>query len=512
MKVERVNGKIKSLDQLLHILNGLRNNGKRIVLSHGIFDVIHPGIIRHIESAKRQGDMLIVSVIKNKDVRRGPSRPIFDERLRAENVASLEYVDYVCLVDDDPPFECLKIIKPDVFAKGEDYRDRDPLISEILKHEEEAIRIAGCKVHFTSDSADVSSTHIINQFLDVYPEETRRYLKDLSKRYTTLQIVNYIRDLKDLRVLIVGDGIVDEYHYCESMGKSPKDHLVVSRYLYEETFAGGSFAVANHIAGLCQEVQLVTLLGRNDTRTDFILSKLKPNIKPKFFYREDAPTIIKRRFVHQYSGQKLFEVCYMNNENIPEECENQLCNYLASQIPSYDLVVIADFGHGILSKNLINLIEDNAKILAVNTQTNSANVGFNMVTKYKDIDYACLDESEVRLAFQDRYGGIDEIVMQVTRRVNAEFLITTLGARGSIGFSPENGFFKAPALATKVVDRIGAGDAFFAFTAPCFAKGMPLDLISFIGNAVGAIAVQIVCNRESVEPDKLIEFISALLR
>jgi sugar/nucleoside kinase (ribokinase family) len=202
----------------------------------------------------------------------------------------------------------------------------------------------------------------------------------------------------------------------------------------------------------------------------------------------------------------------MNNENIPEECESQLCNYLVHQIPNYDLIVVADFGHGILTRRLINLIEDNAKMLAVNTQTNSANMGFNFVTKYKKIDYACIDEPEARLAFQDRHGDITSIVKQITNRVNAKFLIVTIGARGSISFSPKDGLVKTPAFATKVVDRIGAGDAFFAFTAPCFAKGMPPDLISFIGNAVGAIAVQIVCNRESVEPDKLIEFISALLR
>jgi bifunctional ADP-heptose synthase (sugar kinase/adenylyltransferase) len=282
--------------------------------------------------------------------------------------------------------------------------------------------------------------------------------------------------------------------------------------LYDESFAGGSFAIANHIAGICEEVQLVTLLGRNDTRTDFILSKLKPNIKPKFFYREDASTIVKRRFVHQYLGQKLFEICYMNNDRLPEECENQLCNYVASQLPNYDLVVVADFGHGILTKDLISLIEKEAKILAVNTQTNSANMGFNLVTKYKDIDYACIDEPEARLAFQDRHGDISDIVKQIANRVNAKFLIVTIGARGSISFDSRDGFVKTPAFATKVVDRIGAGDAFFAFTSPCFAKGMPPDLISFIGNAVGAIAVQIVCNREPVEPENLFEFIDALLK
>ena len=63
-----------------------------------------------------------------------------------------------------------------------------------------------------------------------------------------------------------------------------------------------------------------------------------------------------------------------------------------------------------------------------------------------------------------------------------------------------------------MVDTIGAGDAFFSFTAPCFARGLPLDLVSFFGNAVGALAVQIVCNKRAVEKDELLEFINTLVK
>lgn len=82
--------------------------------------------------------MLVVTVIKDKDVRRGPGRPVFSEQLRVENVASLEQVDYVSLVDDGIPFECVKLIKPDVFAKGQMHNERDKKIHEkIFKEERE---------------------------------------------------------------------------------------------------------------------------------------------------------------------------------------------------------------------------------------------------------------------------------------------------------------------------------------------------------------------------------------
>lgn len=131
--------KILLLDDLVKKVDKLKEEGKVIVQSHGIFDLIHPGIIKHLSEAKRQGDVLIVTIIKDKDVRRGPGRPIFPENLRAENVSSLEQVDYVCVVDDENPFECLQIIKPDIFAKGQAYKERDHTIHRKIFEEEKEL-------------------------------------------------------------------------------------------------------------------------------------------------------------------------------------------------------------------------------------------------------------------------------------------------------------------------------------------------------------------------------------
>ena len=103
--------KLLLLDDLVKKVERFKRAGKIVVQSHGIFDLIHPGIITHLNSAKKQGDVLIVTVVKDKDVRKGFGRPVFPENLRVGNVASLEQVDYVCLVNDEIPFECLKIIK-----------------------------------------------------------------------------------------------------------------------------------------------------------------------------------------------------------------------------------------------------------------------------------------------------------------------------------------------------------------------------------------------------------------
>ena len=135
---QSIRKKIEDLNGLLSAVKKLKARGKTVVQSHGVFDLIHPGIISHLNSAKKQGDVLVVTVIKDKDVRRGPGRPVFSEQLRVENVASLEQVDYVSLVDDGIPFECVKLIKPDVFAKGQMHNERDKKIHEkIFKEERE---------------------------------------------------------------------------------------------------------------------------------------------------------------------------------------------------------------------------------------------------------------------------------------------------------------------------------------------------------------------------------------
>ena len=189
-------------------------------------------------------------------------------------------------------------------------------------------------------------------------------------------------------MLVIGDAIIDEYHYCEFMGESPKAHLAVSKYLSEEKFAGGSFAIANHIAGLCQQVELVTLLGKSDSREDFILDHLRPNIRPKFFFNDDATTTIKRRFVHQSLDKRLLEVYYINDEEMPGQHEDEIRRYLESAIPSFDLVVVSDYGHGLLTKALRETILGNARTLSVTVQTNSANNVFNLITIYTGIKCA----------------------------------------------------------------------------------------------------------------------------
>lgn len=509
--MENIYKKIKKVEELKEIVADLKKRNKKVVHCHGVFDLVHPGHIRHLAAAKKEGDILIVSLTADRFVKRGPGRPIFNEELRAESLAAIETVDFVCIDHNPTAVDIIQKVRPDVFVKGQDYEIKDKDITGKIYEEEEAIKSVGGRLAFTYDIT-FSSSKLINEYLDVFSPAVREYLKEIAGKYSIDQISGSLKAMKKLRALVIGDAIIDQYFYCESLGRSLKGHIVVTKYLSEESFAGGVFATANNVAELCGEVDLVSILGGQDSFAPFIRQHLAPNVNPRFFLRPDAPTTIKRRFVDPGPDRKMFQICYMNDDQIPLELEEKIISELKRVIPQYDLVVVSDFGHGFISNRLVKLICDLSKSLALNVQTNSANTGFNLVTKYPRADYVSVDEPEIRLAAHQKNLELKAVMEMMLKTCAFKKLMVTRGAKGSVFYSNDSGFHEAPAVASKVVDAIGAGDAFFAYTAPCAAIGMEPDLMSFIGNAVGALAVQIVCNREPVNLVDLMKFITRLLK
>jgi len=490
----------------------LRAAGKTVVQSHGVFDLVHPGIVRHLEEARRQGDLLVVTIAGDRALDEGPVRPIFPEQLRAENAAALSPVDIVCVVDETAPRESLRVLKPDVFAQGQPVTSAERRMHRhLFGGPGTGVDLGAAGLYETLELISSSPT-LLGTFLDIYPDDTRHFLQGFARGRSFEQVRECIDALGEASVTLVGDTIIDEYHYCRPLGKSAKSNHVVNQYLSHEVFAGGALAIANHLAGICREVRLVTLLGEADPREEFIRSHLRPNVVPVFFRRPDGPTIVKKRYLDLYLNQKLFEVNYLQTQPVDGEVEAALLEYLAEALPAADLVLVSDYGHGFITPPVIRSLERHAPALAVNTQNNGANVGYNMITKYRSPNFVCLDESELRWAAQDKEGPIEEVLGTMARLLDCGCLITTLGKSGSIGVTRGGAVNRTPIFSSKVVDTIGAGDAYFAFTAPLALRGVPLDLVSFVGNAAGAIAVKIVGNRRPVEKGELLEFVATLLR
>jgi bifunctional ADP-heptose synthase (sugar kinase/adenylyltransferase) len=358
----------------------------------------------------------------------------------------------------------------------------------------------------------MSSSHLLNEYFQVYPAQARSFLQQLRRRRSAEEVIGELEGLRSLKVLVVGEAIIDEYHYCQAMGKSPKETIVSTRFVEAETFAGGALAAANHVAGFSSRVRLVSVLGSRHSYEGFIRSSLKKNVLPKFFVRPGASTIVKRRFVDPAFLTKMFEVSFLEDGALPERLEKALLRYLSAELPRQDLVLVTDYGHGMIGPKVVDLLCRKARFLAVNTQANSANHGYNVITKYPRADYVCIDEPELRLAVRDRQGDIQKLVLSVFGKMKAKAMVVTRGHRGSMSYSRKEGFVSIPVFSEKIVDRTGAGDAYLALSALCAAAGKDMELVGFAGNAAGALHVATVCNRTPVEPVALYKFVTALLK
>ncbi|HEY4697760.1 MAG TPA: PfkB family carbohydrate kinase [Gallionella sp.] len=272
-----------------------------------------------------------------------------------------------------------------------------------------------------------------------------------------------IESVKDCKVLLVGDTIIDEYHYVMPLSQSAKENLIPVKYRNKEHFAGGVDAAAAHLRSFCNHVDVASA----------------------------GPATRKVRFVDENYLRKLFEIHYqdgMGGRKWPA-------------LSIYDCVIAADFGHGEI-RAASNL--DGAKFLAVSAQTNAANRGYNLITKYPSADYIVIDEPEARLAAADQHGHIEDVIHKLAHGRCEKFVVTQ-GNRGATGYQNGN-FFHQKGLTDLVRDTMGAGDAFFAVTAPMAMTGHMDDLL-MIGNAAGAIKTGIVGHRASVTKEALIDFL-----
>src|SRR5262249_11963057 len=189
-------------------------------------------------------------------------------------------------------------VKGSEFQTGKDRTGAIPL-------EEQTVAAVGGKMAFTDDLT-FSASNLVNRHFPVFPKEVSNYLAGYAARHGTERTLRYLANIGPLKVLVVGEAIIDEYCYCEAIGQSSKEPTLAVKYLNAERFAGGILAVANHIANFADQVTVVSFLGAENSYEDFIQEKLHGKIEKYFLRRAHSPTIVKRRFVEKYFFTKLF--------------------------------------------------------------------------------------------------------------------------------------------------------------------------------------------------------------
>lgn len=124
-----------SPDELRVIVGKLQADGKKVVFTNGVFDILHRGHVEYLNRARSLGDCLVVAVNSDASVRRikGESRPVVAEADRAFVVGSLKCVDYVCIFGEDTPYDVIRILQPDVLVKGADWKIEDVVGRDIVE-------------------------------------------------------------------------------------------------------------------------------------------------------------------------------------------------------------------------------------------------------------------------------------------------------------------------------------------------------------------------------------------
>jgi len=505
------NRKVRQLDELAALLKDLKSEGKRIVHSHGVFDLLHVGHIRHFEEASTMGDVLVVTITGDEHVNKGPHRPTFPQDLRAEAIAALGTVDYVAINRWPLAVNAIKLLLPDTYVKGPDYQDVRKDITGGILEEAAAVKAVGGEIRFTDD-VTFSSSSVLNERFSPYSGVTDRYLDDFRRRHSMGEVLGWLEQARSLRPLVIGEAIIDEYHFTNGIGKATKDPIVAVLHDRVETYAGGTLAIANHLAGLCDHVELVTQIGEAERRERTVRDLLKPNVRPQFTTKSGAPTIHKRRIVDEHSGNKLLEIYVMDDSPTGAADQEHLIDALDVSQARSDLIIVADYGHGMLTKRAIDYLCGQEKFLAINVQTNAGNRGFNPISKYRLADYVCLAGHEIQIETRMRDVNMQEGTREVLKRIECSRVLVTVGQEGILHLDATDGFTKSQALASHVLDKVGAGDAVLAVTSLLEKIGAPTDIIGFIGNVAGAHVVASLGNAVPLDRVTLSRHITSLLK
>lgn len=500
---------IENSEKIKSKINTFRKNSYKIVLAHGTFDLLHVGHIKHLKYSKKFGEKLVVSITADKFVKKGQGRPYFKEIFRKEMLESLAFVDYVFIVNHPSALPAIRIVKPDFYLKGEEYKDNSKDITNKIKKEKLEVKKYKGKIIY-SNEITYSSSNLINNYFENFSKELKDKIQIIKKKNIIKKILNNLSNIRDKKILLIGETIVDEYKYVQPLGKTPKENLISNLLLKNEIFAGGVLAAGVHLSSFSKNVTVLTSYDKP------LLNKIIKNfgsiLKINNLKLNSLKTIEKIRYVETGLNRKLFQIYKMIDRPISNNDEKKIYNYLLKNLKKFDLVIVNDFGHNFLTSKTIKYIQKNSKFLSINAQSNSANQGYNLITKYKKADYVCIDYPEAKLAAKNKFLSPENIYKNIlNKKIKTKKFAITLGKDGSIVFE-KNKLFRMPVFSNKVVDTMGAGDAYFVITSLFASCNFEIDEIALIGNTIGSMKTNIRGHSKKIDFENFLSYLSTILK
>lgn len=490
-----VNRKIKTAAEIAAAV-GPRPRTAKVIMCHGTFDIVHPGHVRHLLYAKSKGDILIASLTSDAHIVKADFRPFVPQELRAINLAALEMVDFVVIDTDAKPLGNIGIIQPDYFAKGYEYTKNG--LDHRTAEEKAAVESYGGELIFTPGDIVYSSSHLIELEPPAIATEKMMALLD-AEGLTIDHLREVFEKLRDIRVHVVGDTIVDSYTRTTLIGGMTKTPTMSVRFESKSDFVGGAGIVAKHLKAVGAEVSFSTVLGA-DALGQFVLDDLATaGVKCLPIIDQTRPTTNKNAIIA--GGYNLLKVDTLDNRAISDRTLTTTTEQIA-ETPA-DIVIFSDFRHGIFNRDTIPALTKVIPKGIFRVADSQVASRWGNILDFQSFDLITPNEREARFALGDQDSVVRPLGLELYRQAGCKTLILKLGERGLMTFRniPKSdvdvrSFFSLDSFAERIVDPVGSGDALLAYaTLALFATGSAV-----IASILGSLAAAVECEHEGNIP------------
>lgn len=493
--------KICTLDELLKHRANARALGEKVVHCHGCFDIVHPGHIKHLEHAKQLGDRLLVTLTADEFVNKGDARPMFEQSLRAQNLAALSCVDWVLINPAPTAAELLHAVQPDVYVKGAEYEsNNDPRFAA----ERDAVENHHGRVVFTSGDIVFSSTALIDAIRrgstgdDPFAPDTHAdSIANLHRNHdlSSLEIERVLDSMDGQRLIIVGESIIDTYVDCawpEVTGEAPILSLRPHRRV---SFDGGAAVIALHAAALGAIPHLVTPLPRTDDARA-LKSRLEHAGVVVEAVETETPLPHKERLM--VGREKLVKLDHSQPIELDHRTRLGLIDTAKKLGSVADGAILVDFGLGMLgpklTKDLFGVLDSQVRVLSGDVSGPRASL-----QHMTNATWLTPSERELRGSLTSETGSLPAVAAKLMQMTNAQHIAITMADEGMVIFTHRGrtesldgqpavlSSEHIPALNRTPMDTIGCGDALLTLSTLAQMTGADTCLSAYIGSLAAAV-------------------------
>ena len=502
--------KIFNLKNLSSIIKLKKKQNKKIVLCHGVFDLVHLGHLEHFKNAKAHGDILIVTTTSDKFINKGPNRPYFKNDTRQKLLEGISCIDYISEINSDSAIPAIEALKPDFYCKGNDYKNKKDDITKKISKELQILKNNNGKFIITNE-VSFSSSKILTDHNLVLNNKQKKEFSIIKNNYTFEKIKKILSKIKKLKVLVIGELIIDKYNFCDPLGKSGKDPIMMFQKLYYEEYLGGAAAISNNIGKFCEKVKLISMIGNDKKFQRFIKSKIIKTVSTNLLIQSRLKTILKEKYIDNVSKSKLIGFYDFSDNQINSSEENILIKKINKQIKNYDVTIVADYGHNIFSNKVAKLVANKSKFLAVNSQINAANIYHHSIDKFSKTEITMINEGELRHELRDRNNDVKKLVLKLNKIINTKFIVITMGVNGALLFNCKSKkFVHSASYANSVVDKIGSGDTMLSILSIFLKITNDPALSMLLASLAAAENVGNFGNSKNIDPNKILKVLQHL--